>query len=150
MRFKNDLEMWHRMGEFARHLNVVAGHSENKLIRRCKYYEYDSGAAEEICRCPSTKWEGGFPTGKLTTDFHSSDECYKCEFREVYIREIGSSEPRMLLVKGEQRYDWKRFKCKDCLFWVDDKCWLNDAFTEDETASACVYFEPRDVKHFIA
>lgn len=50
---------------------------------------------------------------------------------------------------GKQRYDWRRFKCKDCLFWVDDKCWQNDAFTEDVDSSACVYFEPRDVKDHI-
>ncbi len=119
MKFENDLEMWHRMGEFARHLNVVAGHSENKLIRMCKYYEYDSGAAEEICRCPSTKWEGGFPTGKLTTDFHSSDECYKCEFRELWTPyEEEESEPCMHEELEEVNYITKAGKillqCKKC------------------------------------
>jgi len=75
MKYKNDLEMWHKFSEFAEQLKFVAHAEEHSLIFKCRFYseEEDCGLSifEEHCDHPSIKRKG---------DFNSDNECWKCRF----------------------------------------------------------------------
>ena len=72
MKFRNDLEMWHKYFEYATHSAKTAMFQEIRLIRHCIFYVFDD-AYEEHCRCKKVKREG---------DFDSKKECWQCEFYE--------------------------------------------------------------------
>lgn len=75
MKFKSDLEMWHKIGEFAETLKKVAMFQENSEIRECKFYEFDE-AFEEHCHNPKR-------TDLAQNDHFSKNECWKCPYREL-------------------------------------------------------------------
>jgi hypothetical protein len=71
MKFKSDLEMWHKFVEFAEYLKFAASCQEDQLISRCVFYHWDNDAFEEYCDCPDISRSG---------DFKSKKECWKCPF----------------------------------------------------------------------
>jgi len=70
VKFKHDLEMWHMFKEFAEELKQVSNFNEIRLIKLCKYYEWDSDASEEYCR--SDRMQG--------KDLDSRNMCWKCPY----------------------------------------------------------------------
>ena len=77
MEFRNDLEKWHKYREMAEHFAKTAKFQEIHLINECIFYVFDN-SFEEYCRCKKVKRKG---------DFHSEEECWKCEFYEMSKRE---------------------------------------------------------------
>lgn len=75
MKYKNDLEMWHKFAEFAEHLKFVSEAEEQKLYSECVHYSYDDAAFEEYCKCPKII--------ARTKDFEAKEECWKCGFFEL-------------------------------------------------------------------
>jgi len=71
MKYKNTVEMWHKIGEFADFLVQFSKFNEQLLSHECIYYDFDSQASEEEC-CNFTI--------KREKDFNSSEECWKCSF----------------------------------------------------------------------
>lgn len=77
MKFRNDLEMWHKYREMAEHFVKTAKFQEIRLINECKFYVFDD-SFEEYCRCEEVKRKG---------DFYSGEECWKCKFYEMSKKE---------------------------------------------------------------
>ena len=74
MKFKNDLEMWHKFAEVAEQMRFVAKTKERELIFRCAYFDWDGEASEEYCYCPHIHRE---------KDFVAEEECWKCPYYEM-------------------------------------------------------------------
>ena len=68
MKFKHDIEMWHKIREFSKELENISGIYERASINRCAFFSYDDEAFEEDCCCPE----------KEKSDFNSEKECWKC------------------------------------------------------------------------
>lgn len=73
LKFKSDIEMWHKVKEFADTLVRIASISELHELHKCRFYEFDE-ASEEVCHNPKVKTNG---------DFDGTKECWKCEHREL-------------------------------------------------------------------
>jgi len=71
MKYRNDLEMWHRFLVVAKEIAFVAQAEMHKLQMECKFYSWDNGAFEEYCNHPEIDRK---------RDFIADDECWKCKF----------------------------------------------------------------------
>jgi len=71
MKYKNDLQMWHKFAEFADHLKFVAKAQEQTLYSECVHYHWDNDAFEEDCN-----------NGNIVRkeDFDAQAECWNCPF----------------------------------------------------------------------
>ena len=78
--YKSDIEMWHKFAEFAEQLKTFAEWMESEEIRKCRFYEYDSGSCEEYCHCPKLVTP---PDLGVSLEPGSEFQCWKCEYREV-------------------------------------------------------------------
>jgi len=81
MKYKNDLDMWHKFAEFADHLRFVAEDQERRLFEKCKSYEYDDEAYEEYCNQEKIVRQG---------DFSARRECWKCPYYQIRERLKGT------------------------------------------------------------
>lgn len=77
MDFKSDLELWHKIREFAETLARVAKLKETDEIFNCEFYEFDE-ASEENCHCPQISRE--------SSEFNSDEECWKCPHRKERVK----------------------------------------------------------------
>ncbi len=80
MKFKHDLEMWHKIGEFAKHLVQMADWNEIKEIKKCKHYEFDGQSAEDYCHHPSILGDFG---AAYPLNGKAKETCWECYLREV-------------------------------------------------------------------
>ena len=75
MEFKNELERWHQIKDFAKMLTELADYHEMKAIRKCIHYEFDNQSAEEYCWYSSTRGKYGAARG---LNGESEEICWKC------------------------------------------------------------------------
>ena len=80
MKFKHDLERWHKMREFAEELAKMADFYEIIEINKCIHYEFDNQSAEEYCWHPSKIGEYGDAFG---LNGESKNICWLCPLRDT-------------------------------------------------------------------
>ena len=87
MEFRNKVERWHKLREYAEYLAKYTAFHERNAIRDCVHYEFDIQSAEEYCWCPQLRKHH-----LQTTCLNGESEkiCWECPHYE-----IGGSEEAM-------------------------------------------------------
>jgi len=68
-----NIKRFHKLKEASNEMAQFFGYMEMYEWEKCKFYEYDAEAFEEVCHNPKVEREG---------DFFPQEECWKCPKRE--------------------------------------------------------------------
>lgn len=77
MEFKNEVDRWHKIKEFAEYVRRYAEFQEIDAIGNCSWYEWDNQAMEDYCWNDNVR-KHPFKTKAL--DNQSQEICSKCPY----------------------------------------------------------------------
>ena len=80
MKFKNEIDRWRQIREFAEYVMKYASFHEMGAIHKCEWYEFDNQSAEDYCYCPELITP---PLATTGLNGNSREICWRCPHYKV-------------------------------------------------------------------
>ena len=108
MEFKNEIDRWRQIREFAEYIMKYADFREGVAIRECVHYEWDNQSAEEYCWCPDRE-DPEYPGRSVGLNGESQKICWKCPHYKIRSsRDTQDKLDEISTIWGQLKEDYAR------------------------------------------